>query len=142
MITEGKAKVAETLAEFRANYAYNLMDEHVRRFNAAVPILAQWDDHEVTNNWYPTEDLSGDPRKAAYQVTSADLLAARGARLHGLHARAGTLDQERLHAVFRYGPLLDVFRIDMRSYRGRTPRTIRPNRAPRRTILAPSSCAG
>ena len=120
VITEGKAKVAETLAEFRANYAYNLMDEHVRRFNAVVPILAQWDDHEVTNNWYPTEDLSGDPRKAAYQVTSADLLAARGARafMDYMPVRRHPLDQERLHAVFRYGPLLDVFRIDMRSYRG------------------------
>ena len=118
--TEGKSKVAETLEEFRANYAYNLLDEHVRRFNASVPILAQWDDHEVTNNWYPTEDLSGDPRKADYRVTSVDLLAARGARafMDYMPVRRHPLDQERLHAVFRYGPLLDVFRIDMRSYRG------------------------
>jgi alkaline phosphatase D len=43
--TAAKAKVAETLAEFRGNYAYNLMDEHVRRFNAEVPMFAQWDDH-------------------------------------------------------------------------------------------------
>ena len=120
IITEGKSKVAETLEEFRANYAYNLLDEHVRRFNASVPILAQWDDHEVTNNWYPTEDLSGDPRKADYRVTSVDLLAARGARafMDYMPVRRHPLDQERLHAVFRYGPLLDVFRIDMRSYRG------------------------
>src|SRR5215471_16492618 len=27
-----KAKVAETLAEFRGNYVYNLLDEHMRRF--------------------------------------------------------------------------------------------------------------
>ena len=57
--TPAKSKVAETLAEFRGNYAYNLLDENVRRFNAAVPMLAQWDDHEVTNNWYPGEDLAG-----------------------------------------------------------------------------------
>ena len=65
LTTEAKAKVAETLAEFRGNYAYNLMDENVRRFNAAVPMLAQWDDHDVTDNWYPHEDLAGDPSKAA-----------------------------------------------------------------------------
>ena len=121
LVTEGKSKVAETLDEFRANYAYNLLDENVRRFNAMVPILAQWDDHEVTNNWYPTEDLSGDPRAAAkYQVTSVDLLAARGARafMDYMPVRRHPLDQERLHGVFHYGPLLDVFRVDMRTYRG------------------------
>jgi alkaline phosphatase D len=118
--TEAKAKVAETLAEFRGNYAYNLMDEHVRRFNAAVPMFAQWDDHEVTNNWYPHEDLAGDPKKADYKVTSVDLLAARAARafMDYMPVRQHPLDKERLYAAFGYGPSLDVFRIDMRSYRG------------------------
>ena len=51
--TPEKGKVAETLAEFRGNYVYNLMDEHVRAFNAEVPQYFQWDDHEVTNNWFP-----------------------------------------------------------------------------------------
>ena len=119
LTTEAKAKVAETLAEFRGNYVYNLMDEHVRRFNAAVPMLAQWDDHDVTDNWYPHEDLAGDPGKAAYKVTSVDLLAARAARafMEYLPVRRHPLDPERLYAAFGYGPL-DVFRIDMRSYRG------------------------
>ena len=45
--------VAETLAEFRGNYKYNLLDRNLRAFNAEVPIFAQWDDHEVTNNWWP-----------------------------------------------------------------------------------------
>ena len=47
-----KSKVAETLHEFRMNHAYNLLDENVRGFNAAVPMYAQWDDHDVTDNWY------------------------------------------------------------------------------------------
>jgi alkaline phosphatase D len=45
-----KAKVAETLDEFRAAHKYNFLDENVRAFNAEVPIFVQWDDHEVTNN--------------------------------------------------------------------------------------------
>jgi alkaline phosphatase D len=53
LTTADKSKVAETLDEFRGNYRYNLLDEPLRRFNATVPILAQWDDHEVLNNWYP-----------------------------------------------------------------------------------------
>jgi alkaline phosphatase D len=130
LTTEAKAKVAETLAEFRGNYAYNLMDEHVRRFNAAVPMLAQWDDHEVTDNWYPHEDLAGDPKKADYKVTSVDLLAARAARafMEYMPVRRHPLDQERLYAAFSYGPALDVFRIDMRSFRG--PNTANDQAAP------------
>jgi alkaline phosphatase D len=118
--TEAKAKVAETLAEFRGNYAYNLMDENVRRFNAAVPMFAQWDDHEVTNNWYPHEDLAGDPKKADYKETSVDLLSARAARafMDYMPVRRHPLDEERLYTAFGCGPSLDVFRIDMRSYRG------------------------
>jgi len=56
--TRKKSKVAETLTEFRGNYIYNLLDENIRRFNAQVPQLVQWDDHEVTNNWYPGEILT------------------------------------------------------------------------------------
>ena len=37
--TPEKSKVAETLDEFRGNYAYNLLDDNVRRFNAEIPQL-------------------------------------------------------------------------------------------------------
>ncbi len=49
-VTEAKSKVAETLDEFRGNYRYNLLDDNLRRFNAEVPQIWQWDDHETTNN--------------------------------------------------------------------------------------------
>jgi len=71
----GKAKVAETLDEFRAAHKYNFMDEHVRAFNAEVPIFVQWDDHEVTNNWSLSKQLP-----AAYKERNITLLAARAAR--------------------------------------------------------------
>jgi alkaline phosphatase D len=60
--TPEKSKVAETLQEFRGNYIYNLLDENVLRFNAQVPQIVQWDDHETTNNWYPSEVLLNDDR--------------------------------------------------------------------------------
>ena len=47
LTTPAKSKVAETLDEFRGNYLYNLMDDNVRRFNAEVPQIWQWDDHET-----------------------------------------------------------------------------------------------
>jgi alkaline phosphatase D len=120
LTTEATSKVAETLAEFRGNYAYNLMDANLRRFNAEVPMLVQWDDHEVLNNWYPHEDLASDPKKAAYKVTSVDLLAARAAQafFDYMPIREHPLERRRVYGSFPYGPALEVFRLDMRSYRG------------------------
>ncbi|GAA3858368.1 hypothetical protein GCM10022243_25040 [Saccharothrix violaceirubra] len=57
VVTPEKLKVAETLDEYRGQFAYNLLDPKVREFAAQVPAYAQWDDHEVTNNWYPGEIL-------------------------------------------------------------------------------------
>lgn len=114
---EEKSKVAETLAEFRGNYKYNLMDDNVRRMNAEVPIFSQWDDHEVTNNWYPGEMLISDDR---YTVKSASLLASRAQRafLEYMPIRPTQGDPERIYRKVSYGPLLDIFFVDMRSYRG------------------------
>jgi alkaline phosphatase D len=122
LTTPEKSKVAETLDEFRGNYRYNLLDENLRRFNARVPMLAQWDDHEVRNNWYPGQMLD-DPK---YTVKSADLLAARGRRafLDYMPVRVQTEDPEQIYRAFPYGPLLEVLMLDERSYRG--PNT--PNR--------------
>lgn len=119
VLIEEKTKVAETLREFRGNYIYNLMDENVRRFNAEVPMLAQWDDHEVTNNWFPNEVLTDVGGDARYSVKSVALLAARGrqAFLEYMPIRLNGREPERIYRSFNYGPLLDMFMIDMRSYR-------------------------
>ncbi len=120
LTSEAKAKVAETLSEFRGNYAYNLMDDHLRRFNALVPMFAQWDDHDTADNWYPSEDFSQDPSKGAYKVTSAALLGARAARAFQeyMPVRWDQTASPHLYRSFGYGPSLEIFRIDMRSYRG------------------------
>ena len=117
IVTPEKSKVAETLDEFRGNHRYNLLDENLRRFNAEVPMIAQWDDHEVRNNWYPGQILD-DPK---YTVKSVDLLAARGLRafLDYMPLRFDPLDPERVYRAYNYGPLLDVLMLDERSYRGR-----------------------
>src|ERR1700736_6049480 len=53
IVTEEKSTVAHSLAQYRGNYKYNLLDDNLRAFNAEVPMFAQWDDHEVTNYWSP-----------------------------------------------------------------------------------------
>ncbi len=117
LTSEAKSKVAETLDEFRGAYRYNLLDENLRRFNAEVPMLAQWDDHEVRNNWFPGQQLFDDAR---YTVKSVDLLAARAKRafLDYLPLRFDDADPERIFRSFQRGPLLDVIMLDERSYRG------------------------
>jgi alkaline phosphatase D len=118
LVTPQVAKVAETLDEFRGRYRYNLLDENVRRFNAEVPQLWQWDDHEVCNNWSDSKDLSADVR---YSEKNVPLLIARGARAFLEYAPMRPFDireSQRVYRRYSYGPLLELFVLDMRSYRG------------------------
>jgi alkaline phosphatase D len=117
IVTPEVSKVAETLAEFRGRYKYNLLDENVRRFNAEVPQIWQWDDHEVVNNWSDSKDLSGDPR---YSEKDVPRLISHGTRAFLEYAPmryAGVEETERVYRRVAYGKLLDVFVLDMRSYR-------------------------
>ncbi|MGO4303868.1 alkaline phosphatase D family protein [Cupriavidus sp. RAF12] len=118
LVTDEVSKVAETLKEFRGRHRYNMMDDNVRQFARHVPQIWQWDDHEVTNNWSASKDLSGDAR---YTEKDVRVLVARGQRAFLENApmrwhRQGM--DERVHRKIAYGPLLDVFVLDMRSFRG------------------------
>ncbi len=117
VVTPAKSKVAETLDEYRGNYQYNLLDEHMRRFNARVPQIVIWDDHEVFNNWYWEASLE---KNARYTQKSAALLAAFGRRafLEYNPLPVGPDDPDRIYRRVGCGPALDVFAIDLRSYRG------------------------
>jgi alkaline phosphatase D len=114
LVTEEKSRVAETLADFRGNYKYNLLDANVRAFNAQVPMFAQWDDHEVRDDWGPGELARPAVRRDLM------LLAARGCRAFHeyMPLRETPAEPGRVYRHIPYGPLLDVFMLDMRSYRG------------------------
>ena len=116
LVTEEKSVVAETLAQFRGNYKYNWLDQNFRAFHAAVPLFAQWDDHEVTNDWAPV----GTADETGYAEDGSSLLVARARRaFHEFMPMRAVAAQEdgRIYRKIAYGPLLDVFMIDMRSYR-------------------------
>jgi alkaline phosphatase D len=126
VVTPEVSKVAETLDEFRGRYRYNLIDDNLRRFNAEVPQIWQWDDHEVTNNWSDSKDLSADAR---YTEKNVPLLTARGARAFLDYAPLRPFDareSQRVYRRFSYGPLLEVFVLDMRSYRGPNSDNLQP----------------
>lgn len=118
LVTPEVSKVAETQAEFRGRYKYNLLDTNLRRFNAEVPQILQWDDHEVVNNWSDSKDLSNDSR---YTVKDVPLLVARASKAFHEYAPLRPHNAEESERVYRkisYGKLLDVFVLDMRAYRG------------------------
>ena len=117
IVTEEKHKVAETLAEFRGQYAYNLLADNWRAFLAQTPIVAQWDDHEVTNNWYPGEILPDDGR---YTERRVDVLAARAKQAFHEYIPVGDASPDpdgRIYRKLSYGPLMDLFVLDMRTHK-------------------------
>ena len=116
LTSAAKSKVAETIDEYRGHYRYNLQDAHMRRFNATVPQLTVWDDHEVRDNWFPERRQDDDAR---YAVKSVALLAARArqACIEYTPLPIDGVDPERLYRSVRYGPV-EVFLLDHRSYRG------------------------
>ena len=116
LVTPAKSKVAETLDDFRGNHSYNMLDDNVRRFNKEVAQIFMWDDHEVRNDWWPTQVLS-DPK---YSEKSVALLSARAKRAFFEHypIRFNPDEQERVYRSFPYGPSVEIFALDMRSYRG------------------------
>ena len=140
VVTEAKSKVAETLDEYRGNYKYNLIDDHMRRFNAEVPQIVLWDDHEVRDNWYETRDLSKDDR---YKVKSVGLLAARARKaFFEFNPIAPAADEaDRVYRTVPLGPLVDVFALDLRSYRGANSENRQSSIAPESRILGSDQLA-
>jgi alkaline phosphatase D len=140
LVTDAKAKVAETLDEFRGNFAYNLLDPNARAFGAQVPIIAQWDDHEVVNNWFHDLVLERDAR---YTEKRVRVLAERAkqALFEYLPIRRHASDADRVYRSFSYGSLLDVFVIDMRSERGANSANLQPSASAATALLGDAQLA-
>jgi alkaline phosphatase D len=111
--------VALTLDQYRENWRYNLGDRKLQDFLLETPMYIQWDDHEVTNNWYPGEILTAAP----YGGLEADALAERARQaLFEYNPIAG----DRIYRKFRHGKHLELFLLDERSFRGPNPDNASP----------------
>ncbi len=108
---ERVARVAQELDDFRARFAYNFEDDHLRAFAAEVPVIAQWDDHETHNNWYPGQ-LLDDPRYDRERDASKLAAMARRAMFEWYPLRSGPV-----YRTIHYGELVDIFVLDCRSFR-------------------------
>ncbi len=131
VVTEAKSKVAQTLDDYRGCHRYNYLDDHMRRFNADVPQIVMWDDHEVLDNWYWERRKDDDVR---YQEKSVAVLAARARQAFFEYTPLPLVgdDPERVYRSIPFGSAAEVFALDMRTYKG-------ANSANRQTSLDGSS---
>jgi alkaline phosphatase D len=118
---ERVARVAQELDDFRARFAYNLEDEHLSTFLRDVAVIAQWDDHETRNNWWPGQQLDD---KRYTTVRDASTLAERARQAF---FEWNAIAPGSIHRVIRYGPLLDIVVLDARSFRRPNDAGVAPN---------------
>ena len=113
VVTPAKSRPAESIDDFRGNYAYNFLDRHYRAFTSQVAMIAQWDDHETRNNWYPGEIFDAD-----YRDKRAEVVAARARRAF---QEWMPVPDGPIHRQVTVDPDLDVFVLDLRSFRDPNP---------------------
>jgi alkaline phosphatase D len=134
LVTPPKSKVAQTLDEFRGNHLYNRLDEHYRRFAAQVGQVVMWDDHEVRDNWFHDQVL---PEQSPYTEKRIAVLAAR-ARQAFLESYPVTMARTADAQIYRsipVGPAVEVFAIDMRSYRSANNENLQSTAGPDTNLL-------
>jgi alkaline phosphatase D len=111
VLTPAKMKAAAALDDFRGAFAYNLQDANKRRFLSEVPMLVQWDDHEVRNNWYADRPLASGPSMPQLASWSRQAMV----EYNPMRIKPSASGIQRNFAV---GPLLEVFLLDERSKKG------------------------
>ncbi|MEU9863594.1 alkaline phosphatase D family protein [Streptomyces sp. NPDC047971] len=103
-----------TIADYRRRHALYKGDPSLREAHAAHPWFLTWDDHEVVNDYSGTG--GGAPfmqrRAAAYQAWYENMPHRDG----GAGTTAALPDPET-HRVRRWGDLLELSVLDLRSYR-------------------------
>ena len=112
LVTPAKSHIAETLADFRGAHLYPRHSREVRALSAAVPVFNIWDDHEVRNNWFPGEVVVEPARREPRMSVIAE-----HARRAMLEHWPTLVDPSRMYRSVRWGPLLEVFFLDGRSFR-------------------------
>ncbi|MBA3430061.1 MAG: alkaline phosphatase D family protein [Actinobacteria bacterium] len=103
---------------YRDHWRYNRADPDFQRFLRSTSMYAQWDDHEVVNDFgarwnYWNADNKG---RAGYKNLVQE---GRKALFDFNPLRRKANDRNRIYRAFRWGHDLDVSIIDARSYRSR-----------------------
>ena len=121
--TAGTDTVATTVDDYRAKYRQARTDPDLRELHRLVPLVAQWDDHEVTDNYVGTLDSSGpddgDPRDS---YDRARITAGHKAWHEYMPARSFRgRSSDRTYRKLRLGRHAELFMLDSRAYRDDQP---------------------
>lgn len=136
---------ARTINDYREKYRYYRSDPDLREMHRLYPLVAQWDDHEVTDNYSLKEGVPpGDSPASAYEYDKARVLAGWRAWHEYMPAlrpggRKGP-DTYRTYRKLRYGRNVDLLLLDQRSYRDVQPGSAAEYDRPRK-YLGPEQMA-
>lgn len=113
------------------HWRYNRLDPHHQAFLARTPIYAQWDDHEVINDFGAGwATWSKDTRREGFP----NLVRAGRESLFAWNPITRNPDEpHRIYRSFRWGRDVELFLIDARSYRSLNDLPERPDHS--KTLL-------
>ena len=98
-----------------AHWRYNRSDKHQQRFLAETPMVAQWDDHEVINDFGASWDAHSAHRKRAGYPTLVE--AGQDAFFAWNPITPNADEPRRIYRSLRWGRHAELFVVDARSYR-------------------------
>ena len=108
------------LRDYRQRHAQYKQDPDLQALHARHPFIVTWDDHEVTNDTWANGAENHNPGEGGFTKRR---LAAYRAYDEWMPVRMGPKtkvgDGYRLYRRLRYGRLLDIAMLDLRTYRSK-----------------------
>ena len=103
-----------TLADYRQRYAQYKADPDSQAMRARMPLIAVWDDHEITNDAWRDGAQNHQDDEGSY---AGRVAAATQAYFEWMPIRGEARSAEsRIFRSFRYGDLLSLIMLDTRLY--------------------------
>ncbi len=100
------------LSDYRKRYAQYRTDPDLQALHARMPMIAVWDDHEITNDTWKAGAENHDP-------SEGDFFARRAAAVQAYHEWMPTrvpdaARPERIYRSFQFGDLVSLHMLDTR----------------------------
>lgn len=108
-----------SLADYRIRHAHYKLDPDLQQLHAAHPFVCTWDDHEVANDAWRDGAENHAPHEGSFANRKA---ASATAYFEWMPVRPNSLnDGGKLYRRLRFGSLMELSMLDLRSYRDKPP---------------------